>query len=93
MSPAITAHGGPVMSGTPVAYLIWYGNWNQNNGTDTPAGQQLVRDFLTGIGDSPYFQINSTYTGVRGLVTLARKPRMRDPRATSRCPITAFGPP
>jgi len=70
MSPAITSHGGPVMSGTPVAYLIWYGNWNQNNGTDTPAGQQLVRDFLKGIGGSPYFLINSTYTGVSGLVTL-----------------------
>ena len=66
MSPAITAHGGPVMAGTPDAYLIWYGNWNQNNGSDTPAGQQLVRDFLSGIGDSPYFKINSTYTGVPG---------------------------
>ena len=69
MSPAITGHGGPVMAGTPVAYLIWYGNWNQNNGSDTPAKQQLVRDFLSGIGDSPYFKINSTYTGVPGPVT------------------------
>ena len=64
MSPAITWHGGPVMTGTPVAYLIWYGDWNQSNGSDTPDGQKLVRDFLFGIGGSPYFKINGTYTGV-----------------------------
>lgn len=44
MSPIVN-HGGPVMT-TPIAYLIWYGNWNQTNNSDTPAGQQLVRDFL-----------------------------------------------
>ena len=44
LSP-ITYHGGPVM-GTPVVYLIWYGNWNQNNGSDTPARQRSSPDFL-----------------------------------------------
>src|SRR5258708_5111592 len=48
----IVNHRGPVMT-TPTAYLIWYGNWNQPNGTDTPAGQQLVRDFLFGLSNSP----------------------------------------
>src|SRR5690242_5859000 len=52
LSP-ITNHGGPVM-GTPKPYLIWYGDWNQSNGSDTPAGQQLVRDFLYGLSNSPY---------------------------------------
>jgi hypothetical protein len=55
-------HGGPVI-GTPTIYLIWYGNWNRGNGTDTPAGQQIVRDFASNVGNSAYFLINSTYGG------------------------------
>src|SRR5438105_3599200 len=54
-------HGGPVLV-APNVYVIWYGNWNQNNNTDTPAGQQIVRDFLHSIGGSPYFDINTTYS-------------------------------
>ena len=53
-------HGGPVI-GTPTIYLIWYGNWNQSNGSDTPAGQQLVRDWAQGIGGTPHFAVNTTY--------------------------------
>ncbi len=64
----ILYHGGPVMY-APAIYLIWYGNWNQNNGSDTPAGQQIVRDFAAGIGSSPYFYINHSYTGVSGAVS------------------------
>lgn len=69
LSP-ISNHGGPVMSGTVNVYLIWYGNWNQNNGSDTPAGQALVRTFLTNVGGSPYYNINTTYPGVTGSVAL-----------------------
>jgi hypothetical protein len=65
----ITNHGGPIM-GTPNVYLIWYGNWNQSNGTDTPAGQALVRAFLGSVGGSPYYQINTTY-GATGNVNLS----------------------
>jgi Phosphate-induced protein 1 conserved region len=68
LSPIIS-HGGPVMV-TPTAYLIWYGNWNQSNGSDTAAGQTLVRDFLYGINNSPYFQINTTYKGPSGFVNV-----------------------
>lgn len=71
LSP-ITSHGGAVM-GTPTAYLIWYGNWNQSNGSDTPAGQTLVRDFLFGLSNSPYFQINTTYNGPSGLVAVSSR--------------------
>src|SRR5947209_5000483 len=53
ITPAITYHGGAVMS-TPNLYLIWYGNWNQTNGSDTPDGQQIVRDFLFGLSGSNY---------------------------------------
>jgi hypothetical protein len=59
----ILYHGGPVMAvGAPTVYIIWYGKWDQANATDTAAGQQIVRNFLNGIGGSPYFAINQTYS-------------------------------
>lgn len=64
-TPDITYHGGPVL-GTPNVYLIWYGNWNQSNGSDTPAGQQIVRDFLHGLSASNYYVTNASYSGVSG---------------------------
>lgn len=64
-TPDITFHGGPVI-GTPDVYLIWYGNWNQSNGSDTPAGQQIVRDFLHGLSGSNYYDTNTSYPGVSG---------------------------
>ncbi len=57
----LSDHGGPVIN-TPTIYLIWYGNWNQTNGSDTPAGQQLIRDWAVSIGGTPYFQLNSSYS-------------------------------
>lgn len=62
---ALLPHSGPVMS-TPKIYLIWYGNWNQSNGTDNAAGQQIIRDWANGIGSSDYFKINGTYPGKPG---------------------------
>src|SRR5256714_4238159 len=61
VTPAITYHGGALIQ-TPTIYIIWYGNWNQTNGSDTPAGQQVVRDFAGSIGGSSYFQLNTTYS-------------------------------
>jgi Phosphate-induced protein 1 conserved region len=61
ITPLISYHGGALVA-TPVVYVIWYGNWNASNGSDTPAGQQIVRDFLNSIGGSPYFAINKTYS-------------------------------
>ena len=71
-NPAINYRGGPVIS-TPVIYIIWYGNWNQANNSDTPSGQQIVRDFANSIGNSPYFNINATYGGVSGNVLFGRE--------------------
>lgn len=68
LSP-IVFHGGPVM-GTPTAYLIWYGNWNQTNGSDTSSGQELTRDFLFGLNNSQYMQVDTTYGGPTGGVRL-----------------------
>ena len=67
-------HRGPIIA-EPNVYVIWYGDWNQTNGTDNAAGQQIVRDFLHAIGGSPYFAINTTYstktTTITGNVTFA----------------------
>ncbi|MEO8368835.1 MAG: hypothetical protein ABI806_06525 [Candidatus Solibacter sp.] len=71
LSP-ITDHGGPKM-GTPNPYLIWYGNWNQSNATDTPGGQAIVRDFLAGLSNSGYYQINMSYNGPTGAVGAVRE--------------------
>jgi hypothetical protein len=69
ITPDITYHGGPVI-GDPNVYLIWYGNWNQSNGSDTPAGQQIVRDFLHGLSGSNYYVTNASYPGVSGSFTV-----------------------
>ena len=61
-SSAILYHGGSLIAAGPTVYVIWYGNWTQGNGTDTSDGQQIVTDFLGGIGGSPYFDINRTYS-------------------------------
>ncbi|HYM00660.1 MAG TPA: hypothetical protein VEZ90_17025 [Blastocatellia bacterium] len=71
-TPNLTYHNGTLLT-TPTVYLIWYGNWNQSNGSDNPAGQQIVRDFCNTIGGSPYFQLNSTLSAgslnITGAVT------------------------
>jgi hypothetical protein len=54
----IEYHGGPVMSNSLGVniYLIWYGNWSSD-----PLAQTIVTDFLSNLGGSPYFNINTTY--------------------------------
>jgi hypothetical protein len=63
-SPALTIrgaginyHGGPVMLGTTKAYFIWYGNWPTGNNT----ARDIITDLASGIGGTPYFNINTTY--------------------------------
>lgn len=70
---AMSYHGGPLITGTVHIYLIWHGNWNRGNGTDTPAGQQLVREWAAGIGGTPHFSLNNSLSvsgkTISGLVT------------------------
>jgi hypothetical protein len=58
---ALIDHGGPVIN-TPTIYIIWYGNWNQTNGSDTAAGQQLIRDWASSISGTPYYVLNASYS-------------------------------
>lgn len=64
-SKLITYHGGPVMTSVSKVVVIWYGNWNQTNSTDTPAGQQLIRDALYGLSVTP----DGTFTNYSGITT------------------------
>ena len=50
-------HGGPVMLGTVKAFYIWYGSWPTGAGTV----QDVLTDFASNIGGSPYYNINTTY--------------------------------
>jgi hypothetical protein len=54
-SIAIGYGGGPVMLGTPDVYFIWYGDWSGNTATT------ILPDFMSHLGGSPYFNINTTY--------------------------------
>ena len=50
-------HNGEVIDlRNPVVYVIWYGNFATHTET-----QLILADFLSTIGSTPYFQINSTY--------------------------------
>jgi hypothetical protein len=56
VSRPISYHGGPIMPTVSSVVLIWYGNWNQTNGSDNANGQQIIRDAIWGLA-----QNNSTY--------------------------------
>ena len=55
----IAYHNGPIVTGVPDVYFIWYGTWDNN--ADNTAVQFILTDFLSNVGGSPYFQINALY--------------------------------
>ncbi len=65
MRPSISYNGGPVMTSVNAIYVVWYGNWNQNNGSDTPSGQQIILDALHGLAQS----VSAPYTNYAGITT------------------------
>jgi hypothetical protein len=63
----ITYHDGPIMSGTPGVYFIWYGCWDGTCGNaGNPTTQSTLADFVSNVGGSPYFQINAMYPNMSG---------------------------
>jgi hypothetical protein len=57
------------MSANPVnVYVIWYGNWN-GTGSNTPATQSLVEDFISTFGGTPLAQVNTLYSDSIGPVS------------------------
>src|SRR5690349_6916260 len=59
-------HNGPIMSGAADVYVIWYGCWDEICGKGNTATQEIVADFLSNVGGSPYFQINAMYANGSG---------------------------
>lgn len=60
-------HNGPVLRGTQNIYLLWYGCWADNCGFAGDFKTRVVLgDFVTTLGNSPYAQINATYTDASG---------------------------
>ncbi|CAF4260945.1 unnamed protein product [Rotaria socialis] len=53
--PNITYHENPVMK-SPVAYVVWYGNWTGNSGV------VLIEKFLAGIGSTSWWGMATQYT-------------------------------
>lgn len=51
LSPILN-HGGPVMTSVSAIYVVWYGNWNQTNGSDNSGGRQIILDALYGLSAS-----------------------------------------
>jgi len=72
-SNPISYHGGSIMNGVSKIVVIWYGNWNQTNKTDTPAGQQIIRDAIYGLSvqnsNYNYSGITTGYASNLGLFT------------------------
>lgn len=56
---AMNYYGGPMIV-TPTIYIIWYGNWNQSNGSDNANAQTIIHDWANGIGGTPYYQLNQS---------------------------------
>jgi hypothetical protein len=54
-------HNGPVLRGTQVVYVVWYGNWaNRIN------DQLILAEFISNLSSSAYFRINSGYPDSTG---------------------------
>ena len=58
---SIAYHNGGVLTGTQYVYLIWYGDWASNI-----YQQLIVADFMSTLGSSAYFQINTGYPNSAG---------------------------
>jgi len=65
MTSKMVYHGGPVLTGVQDLYVIWYGDWSGGL-TGDPVAQRVVTDFLSTIGNTPYMQINLSYTDASG---------------------------
>jgi hypothetical protein len=62
----ILYHNGPVMAGTTTVYVIWYGNWSGISPGSSRETQDVVSLFLSTLGSSRYFLINTGYPGANG---------------------------
>src|SRR5579863_6917922 len=57
--PAISYHGGPVMTGANHIYVIYYGDFASSTAS-------IIDNFLENLGGSGAYNVNSTYTDAQG---------------------------
>ncbi len=57
-TPQILYHGGPILLGKVPVYVIYYGNFGTPQTANT---QNIVNDFLGGLGGQPQYEVNTTY--------------------------------
>ncbi|HTG91720.1 MAG TPA: hypothetical protein VL866_03995, partial [Pyrinomonadaceae bacterium] len=65
----ILYHNGQVMTGPQDVYFIWYGCWDNtcgNNGDTTT--QNILTDFMSNVGATPYYAILRTYPNSAGQI-------------------------
>jgi len=65
----ILYHNGQVMVGPQDVYFIWYGCWDNtcgNNGDTTT--QNILTDFMSNVGATPYYAILRTYSNSAGQI-------------------------
>jgi hypothetical protein len=63
----ILYHDGSVMIGSSNLYVLWYGCWDNNCGSNgDTASQAILNDFMVSLGSSPYFQMNAMYPNGAG---------------------------
>jgi hypothetical protein len=55
----ISYHGGPLITSGPTIHYIWYGTWSSGD-------KSILGTLASGLGGSPYFNINTTYTNGSG---------------------------
>jgi len=58
---SVYMHGGPVILGPVNVYLIWYGQWSNNDVT-----QVIVKHFISNLGGSSYWNAITTYYDLSG---------------------------
>jgi hypothetical protein len=60
-------HGGPVLLGIQDVYFIWYGCWGTSlcPSSDNKT-MNILNDFASTVGNTPYAQINSLYADASG---------------------------
>jgi hypothetical protein len=63
----ITYHGGPIMKGMVNQYVIWYGNWQ--NTTKNQEFYSIITGFLSSVGNSSWYSMNTQYTDTWGQVS------------------------
>jgi Phosphate-induced protein 1 conserved region len=70
---SIEYHGGPVLIDSQDVYFILYGCWGTSGCSNNALSQyndfatlEIVTDFMSTIGNTPYMQTNSTYTDSNG---------------------------